>query len=87
MTTAKTITLNLDKQLAEALAQRRIDTGTPVQEFIRRCVRTALYAECERPPKTCVGRPGPDAVDLFDGKPGLAALERLRLAAEAKNTQ
>lgn len=82
MKTAKTITLNLDVQLADALRQRKMDTGTPVQEFIRRCVRSALSAE--RPARSRVKRPEPDAVDLFDGKPGLAALERWRSAAEAE---
>jgi hypothetical protein len=42
MFTAKVIVLNLDKSLADALAQRRAETGVPTSEYIRRCVRYAL---------------------------------------------
>ena len=49
---SKFIALRVDDNLFEVLKGRRLNTGTPVQEFIRRCVRSGLRAEQTRPPKT-----------------------------------
>ena len=45
MVSAKKLVLNLDAPLATALAARKIETGTPTAEFIRRAIRLALYAD------------------------------------------
>jgi hypothetical protein len=41
----KKLLLSLDKPLADALAERKVETGTPTTEFIRRAIRLALYAD------------------------------------------
>lgn len=46
---SKTISLNLDEQLAAALAAKKIETGVPTQEFIRRAIRMALFTEGRQP--------------------------------------
>lgn len=48
-TVAKSIQLNLDRSLADALEKRRAATGTPTQEFIRRSTRAALRKEQQEP--------------------------------------
>lgn len=45
MVSAKKLVLNLDAPLANALAERKAETGTPTNEFIRRAIRLALYAD------------------------------------------
>lgn len=45
MVSAKKLVLHLDAPLANALAERKVETGTPTAEFIRRAIRLALYSE------------------------------------------
>lgn len=69
---AKFIALRVDERLFRLLFQRRQNTGTATQEFIRRCVRSGLRAELSKPPKT-----GP-----IEAEEGLVSLDLADLGEE-----
>ena len=49
---SKKVLLTIDDKTAEVLAQRKIQTGTPITEDIRRAIRTRIEQENPKPAET-----------------------------------